>query len=251
MRITGRIVGHGAAVVALTLLSQLGGIAWLLALRFRRRAIAFVAIYALLWGLAFITAPMTGRVPLPCFGEPLRMQSAVYCVLNRHYVTPELARVAQDAATDMAAAFPGTVTLALDGGFPFITGMPLIPHLSHDDGEKLDFAFFYAAPDGTYLPGQTRSPIGYFAFERVGDPGCAPTWFTLRWDLPWLQPLWPARKVDPERTAALISIFANDARVGKVFVEPPLARTLGQSHPKLRFQGCRAARHDDHIHIQL
>jgi hypothetical protein len=39
--------------------------------------------------------------------------------------------------------------------------------------------------------------------------------------------------------------------VAKIFVEPPLAAQLGLSDPKIRFQGCRAARHDDHIHIQL
>ncbi len=100
----------------------------------------FLLAYAALWTLAHATSP---RAALPCFGTPLRMQSPLYCALNRHYVTAELASVAQDAATHMAATQPGTITLALDGGFPFLTGMPLIPHLSHDDGEKLDFAFYY------------------------------------------------------------------------------------------------------------
>jgi hypothetical protein len=187
---------HGAVIVALTLLTQLGGIAWLIALRFRRRLPVFLVAYAALWTLAVMISP---RTALPCFGEPLRMQSPLYCALNRHYVTPALAGVAQDAASRMAKDNPGTVTLALDGGFPFLTGMPLIPHLSHDDGEKLDFAFFYTSSDGTYLPGKTRSPIGYFAFENAGDPDCRPVRLTLRWDMTWLQPLWPDRPLDATR----------------------------------------------------
>ncbi len=37
----------------------------------------------------------------------------------------------------------------------------------------------------------------------------------------------------------------------KVLLEPHLVRRLGLSSPLLRFQGCRAARHDDHLHLQI
>lgn len=246
-----RILRHGAMFVALTVLTQLGGIAWLVALRFRWRLVAFVLAYAALWGMAQVTAGLAGRVALPCTGEPLRMQSPLYCVALRNFVTPEVAGIAQDAAATMAAAHPGTVTLALDGGFPFLTGMPLLPHLSHDDGEKLDLAFYYTGPGGAYLPGKTRSPIGYWAFEGAEAAACPPVWLTTRWSMAWLQPLWPDRPLDADRTAALVRVLAADDRVGKLFVEPPLAARLGLSDDKLRFQGCRAARHDDHIHLQL
>ena len=245
------ILRHACLFILLTLLTQIGGIAWLAALRFRRRVLTFVLAYAMLWGLAFALVPSFGREPLPCFGAPLQMQSPIYCALLRNYVMPDLAAIAHDAATEIAQVYPGTVTLALDGGFPFLSGMPLMPHLSHDDGEKLDFAFYYINAAGAYLPGKTRSPIGYFAFENGRDVDCNPVWLTLRWDMGWLQPLWPNRPVDDVRTAALIKIFAADPRVGKIFVEPPLATRLDLTDPKIRFQGCRAARHDDHIHIQL
>jgi hypothetical protein len=65
------------------------------------------------------------------------------------------------------------------------------------------------------------------------------------------QGLWPDRPLEPQRTAALVRALVADPRVGKVFLEPPLARQLGLEDAKLRFQGCRAARHDDHIHAQL
>jgi hypothetical protein len=67
----------------------------------------------------------------------------------------------------------------------------------------------------------------------------------------WLQPLFPDRPFDPGRTAALTEALLDDPRVAKVFLEPPLATRLGLDSDKLRFQGCRAARHDDHIHVQL
>ncbi len=245
-----RIGLHVLLILALTLLTQLGGVAWLVALRFRHRLLSFALAFTMLWALAFLAAPLMGRVALPCFGEPLRMQSPAYCLLMRNYVSPKLAAVATDAATDMAAAYPGTVTLALDGGFPFLDGMPLLPHLSHNDGKKLDFAFYYQG-DGSYLPEQTRSPIGYWAFELGDETICRPVWLTARWNLRWLQSFWPDRPIEPNRTAALTRLFLADLRVSKVFLEPPLAAKLGLEDGKLRFQGCRAARHDDHLHIQL
>lgn len=155
------------------------------------------------------------------------------------------------AARDVASLYPGTVTLALDGNFPFFTGFPLLPHLSHDDGTKLDFAYFYTDPNGNYLPGQTRSPVGYWAFEHRGEETCPPVRPTLRWNMGWLAPLWPDRPIDPDRTSALGRALLDDPTVEKVFIEPALAADLGLQSDKLRFQGCRAARHDDHIHVQL
>ncbi len=245
-----RWAGHILVIALLTVLTQLGGLAWLFALTFRRRFLAFALAYGTLWGLAMATAPLSGRVPLPCSGGPLVMQSILYCALNRHYVTPELRDAAQDLARQMDTRFPGTVTLALDGNFPFGDGFPLLPHLSHDDGQKLDLAFYYTDASGAYLPGRARSPIGYFAFEQ-GPTDCPPAFPTLRWNLDWLQPLFRDRPLDPDRTRAVLVLLAEDPRIGRIFVEPHLARRLAVADPKIRFQGCRAARHDDHIHIQL
>lgn len=247
-----RFVLHGAAVLALTAITQLGGIAWVVALVFRgwRFWAAFVLGYALLFGMAQLAAPSMGRVPLPCRGEPLRMQSAFYCIAMRNFVSPELLDVAQQAAGRVAREYPGTVTLALDGNFPFLASFPMIPHLSHGDGGKLDFAFFYADQTG-YAPGRTDSPLGYFAFERAGEETCPPAFPTFRWEMRWLRPAMAGLKLEPDRTAALARALLDDPRVGKLFLEPPLAARLGVSGDRLRFQGCRAARHDDHIHIQL
>ncbi len=245
-----RILFHTFAVLFLTVLTQIGGLAWVGALFFRRKLATFIGVYIVLTLLAIWTAPSFGRVALNCFGDgPLQIQSWMYCGLNRNYVAPELADVLTDTAEEMDRRFPGTKTLVLDANFPFFNGFPLLPHLSHDDGGKVDIAFFYRDETG-YLPGATRSPVGYFAFE-YGPTNCAPIWPTLRWDLDILQRFWRDHDLDHARNRAILQILSNDDHVGKVFVEPHLVRTLNVPHPNIRFQGCRAARHDDHIHFQL
>ena len=245
-----RLLMHAGIVVLLTILTQIGGLAWLLALLLRRRALAFVVIYVALSTATVWVAPMFGRVALSCFDDgPLAVQSWMYCALNRTYVTPELADLLTDTATEMDRRYPGTITVVLDANFPFFDGFPLLPHRSHDDGEKADLAFYYADEAG-YLPGAVRSPIGYFAFEP-GPSGCTPSWPTLRWNLDAIQPLWRDYTPDPARNRAVLAILANDPRIGRIFVEPHLVQSWSAAHPSIGFQGCNAARHDDHIHLQL
>lgn len=236
--------------LVLTIVTQIGGIAYLAALMMRRRVLAFLCFYLALSVSAIWVAPLTGRVALSCFDQgALQMQSWVYCATNRSYVSPELKEVLEDTAQAMEAQFPGTVTQVLDGNFPFLVGFPLLPHLSHDDGEKVDLAFYYADDTG-YRSGVTKSPIGYFAFEP-GSTTCPKVWPSLRWDFAALQGMWPDLALDIGRNRAVLQILAEDPRVGKIYVEPHLQKTLGVAHAKIRFQGCRAARHDDHIHFQL
>ncbi len=238
------------SVLFLTALTQIGGLAWLLALFFRRRVLAFVAAYAALAGAALLIAPQFGRVGVTCWRDgPLQVQSWGYCLANRTYLASELLSALENAAEDVAAQYPGTVTQLLDAGFPFGEGFPLLPHLSHDDGRKADLAFYYTDAVG-YVPGLTRSPVGYFAFEQ-GPSDCPDVWPTLRWDLDALQPLFPDVGFEPERTRVLVANLAGDPRIGRMFLEPHLASSLGVRGEKVRFQGCRAARHDDHLHVEL
>lgn len=245
-----KVILNCFAALVITLITQIGGIAWLGALPFKRRFLAFVLLYTALTIATIWIAPLFGRVALSCMDRgPLQVQSWMYCALNRNYVTPELAAVLTDTADAIDRQFPDSVTLVLDANFPFLDGFPLLPHLSHDDGEKADLAFFYRN-DGKYIAGATRSPIGFFAFEE-GPTQCPDVWPTLRWDLDRLQPLWQQYETDIPRNAAILNVLASDTRVGKIFIEPHLQSRFGVSHPKIRFQGCRAARHDDHIHFQL
>lgn len=266
-----RLSLHILLVVVLTLLSEIGGAIWLLALAVRatlgwRGRRALLLLFGLLYAAGTLitqqTAPLFGRVPLSCFGgdgASFAVRSPLFCALNRNYVTPKMASAVLELAEHMQTTFPGTKTLALDANFPFINGFPLMPHLSHSDGRKLDIAFYYKDENGTFRNGETRSPIGYFAFEQPlpGSPQpCAGRgdWLTLRWELAFLQPLFPDWHPEEERMKEALSWLAGEGRrhgVEKVFVEPHVPARLGIANDAIRFQGCRAARHDDHIHIQI
>lgn len=245
-----RFITNSCVVVFLTILTQIGGLAWLIALFFRQKLVAFLLAYMALTTAAIWIAPSFGRVALSCFNDgSLQVQSWMYCALNRNYVAPELRDVFVETADELDRQYSGTQTLVLDANFPFSDEFPLLPHLSHDDGDKVDLAFFYRNEAG-YLPGATRSPIGYFAFEP-GLTDCTPGWPTLRWDFDFIQPFWRDYELVEARNAAVLGILSNDDRIGKILVEPHLVQSLDVAHPKIRFQGCRAARHDDHIHLQL
>lgn len=259
-------------VMLLTALTQIGGLIWLAAMVLSRRwrgsgrAIAMLAIFVSLYGLgsalAYVAAPAFGRVPLPCLGQDgatMRMQSMLYCALNRQFVVPELKTAALALSAHMNRTFPGTTTLTLDGNFPLFDGFPLLPHLSHADGRKLDIAFYYSDVGGAFSDGKTRSPLGYFAFEQPHEGASSPCQgrndlVTMRWDLAALQALWSPMVLEEQRTREALRWLSDEGQsygIAKIFVEPHLAERLGVSAETIKFQGCRAARHDDHIHIQV
>jgi len=61
-----------------------------------------------------------------------------------------------------------------------------------------------------------------------------------------------AWRLDEARTRTLIRAFADDRRVRRVFIEPHLKARLGfAGNAKVRFAGCQAARHDDHLHVDF
>lgn len=266
-----RIVVRLLIFVLLTLVTQVGGLAYLAALglarllQVRHKALR-LGLFLLCYGAASIgamlVAPSFGRVPLPCFagsGQTLAAQSPLYCVLNRTYVAPELRELALALTEHVDTEFPGTTTLALDGGFPFLDGFPLLPHLSHGNGRALDITYYYEDAEGRFRNGVTRSPIGYFAFEQPAAGSELPcsaqhSGLSLQWDLQWLQPLFPDYRLEPERTGTALRWLATTGvtrfGVRSVFIEPHLKQALGMRSSHIRFQGCRAARHDDHLHIQ-
>jgi hypothetical protein len=235
---------------------------WLLPARMQRwqRTGSGLLLFAGFYGLLHVVvvpplAALGGRVPLPCAAEPDRPFAAahpLFCRLDRHYVDPPLVTLMTNLSREVAREYPGTITLYLDGNFPFLNGFPLLPHLSHSDGRKLDIAYYYRG-------GELRSPIGYWAFEEPA-PGETPSpcragaWLTTRWDMRFLQGVFPDRPLEPERTRTALrwlTVEGQQYGIERIFIEPYLAKRLGVSSPLLGFQGCRAARHDDHIHIQI
>jgi hypothetical protein len=153
---------------------------------------------------------------------------------------------------------PGSILAYLDASFPFdIT--PLFPHLSHTDGKKLDFAFFYT--DSNLNPLNKKSPswLGYGVSE---DPleNEVNTTKTCRnegyWQYDLINRITPQYKkskylFDLERSKSLLTVIIANKNVSKVFIEPHLKDRMGINSSKARFQGCHSVRHDDHIHLQI
>ena len=269
-------------ILLLTALTQIGGLVWLVSRlvirQFCHGAAPAVSVRAarlsrhqllMTWGLAVplygvltavIIPPIAawpGRVRLACFdnGGVLMPAGPLACTLNRNYLRPELRTLLTDLAEAIAQQFPGSRVTTLEAGFPFIDGFPMLPHLSHRNGRKVDIAFFYR-DSGTDQPiaGGSPSPLGYFLYEQPRPDEiarCRDRWAPLRWDFAWLQPSRPTWTLDQPRTAAILAWLQADPRVLKIFIEPYLAQCLNVTGGKIRFQGCHAARHDDHIHIEI
>jgi len=260
--------GYLLAVLLLTALTQVGGLVLLSGLPLMHliratsvwqqrlwRGLAFLLVY-LLSAIAIVPAlaQLGGRVPLPCVANkasPLQPANFGYCLLMRNYVTPEthahLLRIAQQ----FRQAHPDSTVRYLDANFPFWNGFPLLPHLSHKDGRKVDLAFFYQRKDTQTPVDFSPAWLGYWFYEQPPshkEATCQDKQSWLRWDFAWLQPRYAAYEIDATRTRSLLQLLANDAQ--KILLEPHLQARLGVQATNLKFQGCRAARHDDHIHAQ-
>ncbi len=60
-----------------------------------------------------------------------------------------------------------------------------------------------------------------------------------------------AYPLDEKRTQTMVELFAAQPAISKIFIEPHLKTRLNLNSPKIRFHGCKAARHDDHVHVQI
>lgn len=161
-----------------------------------------------------------------------------------------------DAAAEMNKEFPGTAITYLDANFPFINGFPMVFHLSHNDGKKLDLSFFYIDKKSGQPVNGSPSFIGYGICEEPrADEMKVPCEEQGYWQYS-LERKWTpqsARKYflfDSVRTKRLAELIASQSSIQKVFIEPHLKQRLGLKSGKVRFHGCHAARHDDHLHIQ-
>ncbi len=207
-----------------------------------------------------------GRVQLPFSASkdiPLQARNICFCLLNRTYVKPKLKEAIIRTANELLKneAYKGTLITYLDSGFPFFEGFPLLPHLSHDDGEKIDIALFYNDAKTQKRINSSPSFMGYGVSEepRAGERNrpeeCAEQGYSL-YSFMRNHLVSQAEKsnfaFDEAATAAYLRILAEDKSIGKILLEPHLKQRLGLSEiDKIRLHGCQAVRHDDHIHIQL
>lgn len=266
-----RIILFLLAFILLTLTTQIGGgvllLAWVFCrlfivhMRFPATIIVFALLYcAMTFAVIPALAPLFGRVALPCqsLENHYKAASPAYCWLNRNYTTTETKEALTALSLYMNKTYPDTQTLYLDASFPFSDAMPLWPHLTHKDGKKIDLAYYYRDATGNYVPGLLRSPIGYWGYEQPSQddelPCANEKGFSLRWNFNWLQPLFTNQQLDEERTRAALQWLATNGvnyGVTQIVLEPYLKKRLGLNNDVIRFQGCRAARHDDHMHIDV
>lgn len=251
-----------AMLAFLTIVTQVGGIAYLIGMLFGRSRLRVLAIslaaYAVMTAIMVpLLAASSGRVRLPCSSSgdaPVVAATWLTCALNRGYVRRSALETVTALGRDYAQQFPGSKLTTLEAGFPFIEGFPLIPHISHKDGRKVDLAYAYrTAADGSAIPYGSPSWIGYFIFEqsKPGERISCPRPTALRWNFYWVQPNPPIWVIDEERTGWILRWLKERSSVEKIFIEPYLADRMGVDGGKVRFQGCNAARHDDHIHFQV
>lgn len=270
------VLFHSFLFVLFTILTQIGGIIWLICIPLLnyikryvlhkiQRRIAYLLgpllIYLIVtFGVIPLLAGLLGRVPLPTTHGSLRPLTLMTVLLNRHYVRKELRNVVLETSEQMATKFPGTVVHYLDAGFPFINSFPLLPHLSHNDGKKLDLAFFYTDAITQQPANNSPSPIGYgICEEPTSNEENMAAYCTSKGYRQYslLQRVMPQGNkknylFDSRRTKAILLLLVQNRLIGKIFIEPHLKKRMNlMKYDKIRFHGCQAVRHDDHIHLQL
>jgi hypothetical protein len=260
------------AAAFLTVLTQVGGAiylaSWVIYLLIRKRITKrywrIATRYALFIGLYLITiliimppiAKKYGRVPLPIIEtNHVRPLSIWTALLNRNYVRPELRAITYAVGDEMNRKYPGTVINYMDANFPFRDGFPLLPHISHNDGRKLDVAFHYIDKTTGKHSNGNPSPIGYGGSEppRKGEPD-RPSRCTSNWQYSFMygwMPLSDKLAFDQVRTQDMINAFIKQKGIKTLYLEPHLKKRLHLTSKKIRLHACYSVRHDDHVHVQL
>ncbi len=251
-------------VVFLTIVTQIGGLIYLICLLLHTKinsktkytkTISFLILYSL---ATFIIAPLFS----PKFGREkvdnrfIKPTNIMTIVLNRNYVKKELNDVLMQTAKELKN--DGIIIRYLDANFPFIDKFPLLPHLSHNDGKKIDLSLIYQNDRGKILD-KRKSISGYGAFvephkkEANQIDKCKNNGY-FQYDYPKYLTFGKINRdivFSEIGTKKLISELLISNKVTKIFIEPHLKSRLELINNKIRYHGCRAVRHDDHIHIQI
>ncbi len=254
------VLVHILMALLLTVATQIGGLLYLLTILVFRKTkwwkilLGFFALYG---AVTFLIIPILA----PSFGREkvnAEVLNGGYILANRNYVTPEMNEALKSIEKRLQAHYPELKLVVLDANFPFFDGFPLLPHLSHDDGRKIDLAFVYEEPNG-HLTNQkvSRSGYGVYADPEEGELNQADlciskgSWQYGITDYFSLGEINSDLRFSEGANRKLLEAIVTDERIGKVFVEPHLKERLGVVSDKIRFQGCHSVRHDDHFHIQL
>jgi len=261
-----RFLIHVLLIVLLTAITQIGGIIYvfvilLISKRIKKywlkRLIAFLTLYisATFLVIPFL-APEFGREKVR--GKGINIYNSFYILCNRNYVSKDLNQALIEISEEFRKDYPELELVVLDANFPFINGFPLLPHLSHKDGKKIDLAFVYREPSGEVV-NQKVSRLGYGVYEQTREhefnqSTVCKNQGAWQYDFPKYLSFGRINKdleFAPNANRRLIQVIVSHPKVQKVFLEPHLKRRLKLENSKIRFQGCHSVRHDDHIHLQI
>lgn len=263
-------------IIFLTIISQIGGLVYLVFLLLRRitkkwtsnikrkYALEFVSLSSFYLLMVFFVVPSLARsfgmVQLPCIEKnAIRPYSFISCLLNRNYVTIDLNQTLINVVNQLGEYYPDISVSYLDANFPFNTGLPLLPHLGHNDGKKLDISFFYKDNKTGepiyrrpslfgygYVEGPQKNEINtILECEKKGNK-----MYSFSNKMPWISQK-NRIQFDEKRTKVMIDLFSRQKSISKMFIEPHLKLRMKLNSSKIRFHGCNSVRHDDHLHIQI
>lgn len=266
---------HTIIFVVLTVLTQVGGIIYISILplfnfikskKLKRyyslplKIVSFITAYTL---ISFLIVPpfakLFGRTPLPIGSETLKPTNISTVICNRHYVKSTLKELLVVNSIEVSKKHSGTITYYLDANFPFFNGFPLLPHLSHNDGKKVDLAFYYHKKGSNVQKHGSPSPIGYGKSVKPKSTEINTATFCTKqgyWQYNIIDRLVSPFKrkgyyFDEKKTSYLIQLFTKNNEVEKIFIEPFLVKRLKLKSPKMKFHRCHAVTHADHIHLQI
>lgn len=260
-----KIIIRAILFIILTVLTQIGGIVFLLSLLIAYKWKSNLRFKVLLIFITFYTILTFIFIPIisPFFGREkirntkfIKPTNYMTVLLNRNYVNPKLNELLLETENKLTGT--NIEIHYLDANFPFINKFPLLPHLSHNDGKKIDLSLIYEKPNGE-ITNKQKSVSGYGNFEEPNSKEYNQIEECLRngyfqYDFPKYLTF---GKINSELmfseigTKKLIQSILENRKIGKLFIEPHLKKRMNLKDERIKYHGCRAVRHDDHIHIQL
>lgn len=259
------LTARSVLFLLLTIFTQIGGVVYIISLIISKkvkpfkhfRANAFLIFMVIYLTATFIivpfTAPLFGR---ECVTKKIQPASFLTNILNRNYVVKDVNNLLE--ATLIQLKGTKIEMKYLDANFPFIKGFPLWPHLSHNDGKKIDLSFIYENEMGQ-ITSHNKSNTGYGIFENPASNEtdqnkiCKSNGNPL-YDFSKYLTLGAKNKhlkFSIKGNKQLLKALLAQSTTGKIFIEPHLKQRLKLNNSKIRFQGCKSVRHDDHIHLQI
>ena len=253
--------------IFLTAITQIGGLVLIVSLLIEKRIknhfrYKKVAVFLVVYLIAtFIIVPLTA----PIFGrEKIKETNLVKAntfftkLMNRNYVKPALNVSLSEISARLNKKYPNTKLVYLDANFPFIDKFPLLPHISHNNGKKIDISLIYEDNNGV-VTNKKPSISGYGAYEgpRKGEHNqiaVCKNRGKWQYDFPKYLTFGSINKnikFSEKATKQLVLEIVKQKNVSMLLIEPHLKTRMGLTNSKIRYHGCHAVRHDDHIHFQI